>query len=197
MEQGKKPGAAARDEPASAPSVVADDSAFTAFYRTFVPTLVAFLRWQGVPLRDAADIAQETMIEAYRRWQTIEHPPAWTRRVASRMWARRVAQVVDGSAAESVADPPTAAAEEAELARPATGLLAITDVTAWEERHDVLLALETLPPRQRQVLAWTLADYTPTEIADELKMSPEAVRASLLKARRALAAHPRLWQDRP
>jgi RNA polymerase sigma factor (sigma-70 family) len=193
MEQ-RKPRSGARsaeDDAATMLKGATHHEAFTAFYRAFAPTLIAFLRWQGVPLRDAADIAQETMIEAYRRWATIDHPSAWARRVASRMWARRLATLPgDPGGAAATGPPPTEVPEQT------TGLLAITDVTAWEERHDVLLALEKLPPRQRQVLAWTLADYTPTEIAGELKMSPDAVRASLLKARRALASDQHLWQDR-
>jgi RNA polymerase sigma factor (sigma-70 family) len=145
---------------------------FSEFYRRFVPTLVAFLRWQGVPLRDAADVAQETMIEAYRLWSTIEHPQAWARRVASRMWARRLAAAVE----EPVANPPDR-----------LGLLAITDVAAWEQRHEVLRILDQLPARQRQVLAWRLDGYQPAEIAAELRMTADAVRSSLLKARRAVA----------
>ena len=73
----------------------AQDAAFAAFYRDFVPRLVAFLRWQGVPLSSAADLAQETMIQAYRRWSSIENPGAWCLRVASRMWARQISQTVD------------------------------------------------------------------------------------------------------
>ncbi|MFJ6199127.1 sigma factor-like helix-turn-helix DNA-binding protein [Micromonospora sp. NPDC092111] len=36
-------------------------------------------------------------------------------------------------------------------------------------------------------MAWTFDGYRPQEIADELDISPEAVRASLKLARRALA----------
>jgi len=149
------------------------DESFASFYRMFTPTLVAFLRWQGVPLRDAADLAQETMTEAYRNWTKIRHPKAWVRRVACRLWARRLACPVE----ESVADVP-----EPILLRN------LSDVTTWEQRHDVLRILDQLPSRQRQVLAWSLDGYTPSEIAEELRMTPEAVRASLYKARRAVVA---------
>jgi RNA polymerase sigma-70 factor (ECF subfamily) len=149
------------------------DEAFAVFYKSFTPTLVAFLRWQGVPLRDAADLAQETMTDAYRDWERIRHPEAWARRVASRRWARHVAESVEDSV-EVVPEPV--------LVRE------VSDVTKWEQRHDVLRILDQLPSRQRQVLAWSLDGYTPTEIASELQMTPEAVRASLYKARRAVAS---------
>jgi RNA polymerase sigma factor (sigma-70 family) len=156
------------------PDPAAHDAEFAAFYRGFLPRLVAFLRWQGVPLVEAVDIAQETMTRAYQRWTMIEYPQAWARRVASRMWARRLADTVEDLVAEVTEQP---------------SLLTVTDITAWEQRHDVLRLLDRLPPRQRQVLAWTLDGYTPTEIGTELNMTAEAVRASLAKARRTLAAY--------
>jgi RNA polymerase sigma factor (sigma-70 family) len=147
---------------------------FSEFYRQSVSSLVAFLMWQGASLPEAADVAQETMIQAYRYWSTIDHPPAWVRRVSSRMLARRV----------------VATEEPVDQIGERTALLpASTDVTAWEQRHDVLHALTHLPLRQRQVMAWTLDGYRPSEIAEELRITPEAVRSSLKKARRALAAY--------
>jgi RNA polymerase sigma-70 factor (ECF subfamily) len=68
-------------------------------------------------------------------------------------------------------------------------LPASIDVETWEQRHEVLHVLDRLPSRQRQVMAWTLQGYTPAEIAIELQINPDAVRASLMKARRVLAAH--------
>jgi RNA polymerase sigma-70 factor (ECF subfamily) len=64
----------------------------------------------------------------------------------------------------------------------------VTNVEAWEQQHEVLRLLKHLPPRQRQVLAWTFDGYTPSEIAEELAINSEAVRSSLKLARRTLAA---------
>ncbi|MFY1698586.1 sigma factor-like helix-turn-helix DNA-binding protein [Solwaraspora sp. WMMA2101] len=68
-------------------------------------------------------------------------------------------------------------------------LSASADISAWEQRHDVIRLLAILPWRQRQVMAWTFDGYQPQEIAVELEITPEAVRASLKLARRALAEH--------
>lgn len=162
------PGVPARQRP-DTPRV--DVAAFSAFYRAEVKALVNFLLWMGADLADAADIAQETMIEAYRNWPSIQHPPAWTRRVASRRYGRR------RYGHDMVTDP--------EDLSPL--LRAPTDIAAWEQRHDVLRLLATLPERQRQVMAWTFDGYQPQEIADELGITPQAVRASLKLARRKLA----------
>ena len=150
------------------------DAAFSAFYRQFTPTLVGFLMWQGARLSDAAEIAQATMGEAYKHWSRIRVPEAWVRQVASRALVRKTASVED-----TVDETP----------EPSPLLPPLTNVTAWEQQHDVLRLLGLLPPRQRQVMAWSLQGYTPAEIAEELKITGEAVRASLKKARVTLAQH--------
>jgi RNA polymerase sigma factor (sigma-70 family) len=150
------------------------DAAFSAFYRQFVPTLVAFLVWQGARLPDAADLAQVTMIKAHKHWSEIHHPEAWTRRVASRELARHIASIEEEDLA-------------AEIPEHSCLLQPLTDVAAWEQRHEVLRLLDLLPLRQRQVMAWTLDGYSPSEIADELQITAEAVRTSLMRGRRTLA----------
>lgn len=150
------------------------DEAFSDFYREFITRLVAFLVWQGARLPGAADIAQDTMIKTYQRWSTIDQPEAWARRVASREFVRRFARVRE----DPCSDPP-----ECPL------LPAVTNVEAWEQQHEVLRLLARLPQRQRQVMAWTLDGYAPAEIAVELRITAEAVRASLMQARRALAEY--------
>ncbi|MGS2648340.1 sigma factor-like helix-turn-helix DNA-binding protein [Streptosporangium sp. G12] len=39
--------------------------------------------------------------------------------------------------------------------------------------------LRSLPPRQRQILAWTMSDFTPSEIAELLGVTPNTVSANL------------------
>ncbi|WP_197289577.1 sigma-70 family RNA polymerase sigma factor [Saccharothrix sp. NRRL B-16348] len=146
--------------------------AFTDFYRATTPSLIAFLVWQGARLADAADVAQETMATAYRRWHDLDNPRAWAFRVASRALIRRLTSTRE----EPFAEPP----EPSPLVR-------ATAIEHWEQHHDIARAVTRLPPRQRQVMAWTLAGSTPAEIAAELGLKAETVRSTLLKARRALA----------
>lgn len=162
--------------PSAQSSVHPDEvAAFSEFYRGFVPTLVAFLLWQGARLPDATDIAQETMIKLYQRWSEIDQPQAWARTVASRALVRRISSTEE--------DPVDHLPEHSSLLPPSI------DVEMWEQRHEVLRVLDRLPWRQRQVMAWTFHGYTRTEIATELQITAEAVRASLMKARRALAVY--------
>ncbi|MFJ8041293.1 RNA polymerase sigma factor [Kitasatospora sp. NPDC096147] len=147
---------------------------FEDFYRNHFTRLVAFLMVQGAQLTLARDIAQETMIKAYRRWSEISRPAAWARTVSSRALIRHFS---------TVSEDPVETVPETRLLR-----LRPDELHLWEHRQDLLTLLDGLPPRQRQVLAWTLEGHTPSEIAEELRIDSAAVRASLLKARRATAA---------
>jgi len=155
------------------------DTEFSDFYRHSIVPLIGFLVVLGARPADAADVAQETMLKAYQDWNTITHPKAWVRRVASRAWGRHMAR--------SHEDPVDQLPEHTSLLHPASGIEA-SGIEAVEQRHTVLQALATLPLRQRQVMAWTFDGYSAPEIAKELGIEPAAVRSSLLKARRSLTA---------
>ncbi|GAA1069081.1 hypothetical protein GCM10009647_090990 [Streptomyces sanglieri] len=149
------------------------DEEFSAFYRSTIRPLVAFLINQGAAVHVAADIAQDTMTSAYRRWNELRTPRPWVYKVASRALVRRFASTEEEPVGE-IPEP--------------TSLLARPDaIEEWETRHDTLPMLRSLPPRQRQVLAWTLAGFTPGDIAEHLGLPSDTVRANLLKARRAAA----------
>lgn len=165
--------------PIERPSQGADHSKrsaeFAAFYRDFTPRLVAFLIHLGANPADAAEVCQEAMTRAWKHWADIEHPEAWTRTVASRAWTRRLATIDE--------DP---VAEVSEFASPLLGATP-SELAEWVQRQETIQLLSGLPPRQRQVMAWTLEGFTPTEVAAQLQTTPEAVRSSLAKARRTIA----------
>jgi RNA polymerase sigma factor (sigma-70 family) len=148
---------------------------FEPFYRATALVLVRFLVLQGARPADAADIAHDTLCSAYARWLTLTHPRAWCFTVASRAWIRHA---IHHRPEELTEDP-----------SPPSPLLAVAPTDAWHIRHDVVTALALLPPRQRQVMAWTLSGYTPAEIATELHLSHSAVRANLRLARHTLTQH--------
>ncbi|SCL25803.1 RNA polymerase sigma-70 factor, ECF subfamily [Micromonospora nigra] len=143
---------------------------FSAFYRGFATRLAGWLIWQGASEADAYDIMQETMQTVFRRWESIEYPKAFARETASRAYVARLARV-DPVPVEDIAD---------RMPHSHSGS-ALADV-----KHDIRKALEKMPPRQVQLLAWSFEEHTPTEIAAQLQMTPEAVRSSLYKARKKL-----------
>ncbi|WP_159001185.1 sigma-70 family RNA polymerase sigma factor [Streptomyces sp. SBT349] len=151
------------------------DTEFSEFYRDNIRKLIGFLLNHGAKLPVAADIAQDAMAALYRRWSEIRNPWPWVCTVASRALVRKISEVRE----DPFEDVPES-----------TSLLPQPDtISEWETQHDVGQMLQRLPPRQRQMLAWTLAGYQPAEIAEQLRMTPEAVRASLMKARRAATAY--------
>jgi RNA polymerase sigma-70 factor (ECF subfamily) len=146
---------------------------FSDFYRSELTALVTFLLWTGANAHDALDVAQDAMLEAYRRWQVIRDPRAWIRTVASRKYGRRLGSV----------EEPTDSIEASTLQRPDI------DIEAWEQQQEVLRLLSGLPLRQRQIMAWFYDGYEHADIARELNLTPENVRSNLKKARRALGRH--------
>ncbi|RLU86229.1 RNA polymerase subunit sigma-70 [Streptomyces griseocarneus] len=150
------------------------DEEFSAFYRENIRPVTGFLINHGASVHLAADIAQETMTDAYRNWDRITHPKAWVHKAASRALVRKVASVEDP--VDDVPEP--------------TSLVPRPDAIAeWEAQHDALDLIRSLPAKQRQVMAWTLAGFTPTDIANHLGMPTENVRANLKKARRTSATY--------
>ena len=144
---------------------------FASFYRKHVSRLVAYLIYQGAPAALAADLAQEAMITAYRRWPEITSPRAYVYKVAGRAFVRR---------AVDAAELPVG-----EVPEPTSVLLRPGDAEAWLQAQQVITVLRALPPRQRQVLALTIDGWSPAEIADMLGIDPAAVRSNLKKARRS------------
>jgi len=149
------------------------DQEFATFYHATTKPLIAFLVLQGARVSDAADIAHDTMSAAYKRWHAIDHPRPWVYRVAGRALTRHQL----GERETPVSQPPEP-----------NPLLRATDLDRWEQRQDIIQALGRLPPRQRQVMAWTLSGYTPAEIAEELHLDASVVRQNLHVARTALRA---------
>lgn len=155
--------------PARTDAPSSTDTAFATFYRANVKHLVGFLVLQGTRPVDAVDIAQDTMCRAYVRWGSLQSPRAWAFTVAAREMGRRRFAVEEPTAEPPEPSPLWRGGSEDRL------------------RVDLADAITQLPERQRQVMAWTMYEYKPAEIARILSIDAGAVRASLRKARRMLA----------
>lgn len=148
--------------------------AFSCFYREFVARLVAYIVHQGASMDLAADIVQDTMIKAYRKWPEIECHKAWAYKVAYREYLRHVMRVVE--------------APVAEISEPTPLLPCPEEAEAWAQEQEIVRVVRGLPGRQRQVFALFLDGWTPAEIAGLLGIEGPAVRSSLRKARVAVGA---------
>jgi DNA-directed RNA polymerase specialized sigma24 family protein len=75
------------------------EGGFGAFYRDYLPSLLALLMVEGARPAAAAQVAQDAMSEAYREWATLDDPQEWTRQVALSGWSAQRGSADDGSAA--------------------------------------------------------------------------------------------------
>lgn len=146
----------------------------------YVPRVYRFaLRLTRDP-HTAEEIAQETFLRAWRNRTRLQHPGArrvWLFRIAANVWrdlARRKTQP-----AESVVSltedpdgggrtPDQAAADQEQVLR-------------------VIKDMDSLPPRQRQVLYLSaIEELDHAQIAQVLGISSDAVKASLSLARKTM-----------
>jgi RNA polymerase sigma-70 factor (ECF subfamily) len=155
---------------------------FVCFYREHIGRLVAYLIYLGAPAHLAAELAQEAMTTAYRRWREITSPRAYVWTVAYKAFLRHA---LHDDAQQPVAEVP----------EPTVVLPHPEEAEAWLLKQQIIEVLRALPPRQRQVLALTIDDWSPAEIAELLVISPSAARSNLMKARRNAAEYLRRFGE--
>ena len=144
---------------------------FSACYSREMSGLVWFVMGLGADAHSAADVAQSAFAEAFQVWDSIQHPAAWLRRVAGRLFYRQM--ITRETLVDTVPDQ-------------RGPLSAVSAMELRDEARTVLSALADLPPKQRQVMAWSIDGFTPAEIADHLGVDSSSVRQNLAKARKHL-----------
>ncbi|WP_433464052.1 RNA polymerase sigma factor [Spirillospora sp. CA-128828] len=143
--------------------------AFAACYRTEKLKVVRYLINQGANEHEAHDAAQAAFMQAFRQWDTIRNPRNWLFTVARREFL-----------AAQVPETPT----DTFLAAQAPATPSPIDLS--DQAREVLATLETLPVKQRQVMALSVDEFTPAEIAEQLRADRDTVRQNLRKARQNL-----------
>jgi RNA polymerase sigma factor (sigma-70 family) len=151
---------------------------FETFFRARYAGLVRFLVIsEAASLEDAEDAVGEAMGDAFGNWEKIENPEAWVRRAAlnTLITLRQRDRRLQKSPGLTF------------LAERSTGEVCGSPGTRQEFR-EVIELLSRLPPAQREIMAFKIDDFTPTEIAELIGKSPQTVRSNLRAARQALAA---------
>ena len=147
------------------------ESGFAVFFRGRFGRTVIMLIAMGASRADAEDAAQEAMLMAWRQWDSIQEPVAWTRTVAIRAYWRQARM-------ERQAGP----LEECDCQVESDSDLAIFA----EEQQRVLCMLRALPPEQRTVIALHYDGATCEEIARLTGKPSSTVRSHLRHARKTL-----------
>jgi RNA polymerase sigma factor (sigma-70 family) len=148
---------------------------FVEFYRAHHRALLRTAMYVGATEPEAEDALAETMKEMLRRWPEVTNPLAYAHRAVVSNFVKdrtrglgrvRRRMVEQGAGLSQGADDP--------------------GLTTAEGIEWVRQLLAPLPPGERAVMALVVDGYTPTEIAERLGRSPQAVRHSLSDARRRL-----------
>jgi RNA polymerase sigma-70 factor (ECF subfamily) len=158
-------------------------------------------------LQDAEDLVQETLLRAWRRLHTFERHVsfrAWLYKIATNacldMLDKRPERTLPAKAYPA-SDPRALFAPpitEPIWLEPFSDDLLDDDTTGPEARYTLhesitlafLVALQTLPPRQRAVLVMRDAlDFSASEVAGILDLTVSAVNSALHRARVTLANH--------
>jgi RNA polymerase sigma factor (sigma-70 family) len=146
---------------------------FEVFYRRELSGLVA-LAYALSGSASAEDIAQEAMLAAYRRWETVSRldvPSAWVRRVC----ANRAVSTLRRRAVEARASL-------------RLGSRRADFETMTAEHESFWVEVRRLPRRQAQVIALHyLYDFPVAEIAATLQCAEGTVKVHLSRGRAALS----------
>jgi RNA polymerase sigma factor (sigma-70 family) len=143
--------------------------------------LFRFVRSLGADTHEADDAVQEAFTSAYKHWDTVRQPRPYLYTAAMRQYYQ-----ADARNRET-----PASGQMPEKAEP----LSSGDVVEFNDLEErVRGAIASLPARQRQVMALTLAGFRPAEIAQQLGSDEAAVRQNQVRGRDGIAR--RLGIDR-
>lgn len=134
----------------------------------------------------ARDLAQEILVAVWRAWPAFRHQCS-ERTYVARIAHYRIASHVD----RAVREP-----RYTELADdiPSGALTPEEQVVQQDQRERLLAMVRTLPVAYREVALLLLEDFTPTEVAETLGISTNAVAVRGFRAREMLRE---LLEQRP
>ncbi|GLZ01463.1 sigma-70 family RNA polymerase sigma factor [Actinoplanes sp. NBRC 103695] len=152
------------------------------FFRAHWEGLVRGLLAEGAKVWEAQDAVAEAIREALRRWPTLTNPAAWVRVAARSHWLKHRARVAHADGEVLVPD-----VEPYDDGRATDPALTELELEEWFTQ-----VLDKLPPARREALRLSAQGLTPSEIADVVGKTPEAVRTALKLGRRQAVE---LWQQ--
>jgi RNA polymerase sigma-70 factor (ECF subfamily) len=156
------------NSPAAGPAVAFED-----WYRKDMPNLILFAIRLGAGEHEACDLAQQACVNAYQRWDSIANPGAYARTAVRNAHFKRAIGKNEKSSAEI---PESVATRDPRFDK----------IEFHDQEKVIFAAIRQLPPRQREVVAWSIDGYKPAEIARILNEDPGTIRGNLHKARKSL-----------
>lgn len=146
----------------------------------YVPRVYRFALRLTSDCHTAEDLTQETFLRAWQQRDRVRHPEAvrvWLFRIATNLWRDQLRRKKS-----LVAQAGPLSDEEAGQTRAPDHQMAEQD-----DVRRALTALDTLPPRQREVLYLSACEeLSAAEIASVLEVSLDSVKVNLCLARKKL-----------
>jgi RNA polymerase sigma factor (sigma-70 family) len=152
------------------------------FFREHYRDLVATAMYVGATkeqAEDAATAAVEEMLRpdpdspGHRAWDRIDDPLRWARKAVISHFLKEKTRG-PGRIRDRLVEKGAVTAEGSD------------ELSLWEDSHWVTQMLESLTRKQREVMTLVINGFSPTQIADLLGRSREAVWQNLLGARTRL-----------
>lgn len=162
-------------------TLVADESAFRAWYESVAPRVYAYLMSRCGSVSIAEELTQETFVEVVRNPRTYDgrgDPVPWLIGIAHHRLARHLRRIGRGEGERATVRevPPTPASGDGQWRR-------------REERELIGLALTRLPELQRAALLLRFVDDLPVrDVARTIGRSEDATESLLRRARVAFEA---------
>jgi RNA polymerase sigma-70 factor (ECF subfamily) len=145
---------------------------FADFFRAAYRELLKTAMYGGATRHEADEAAAAAMKEVLRRWDELDDPLAYARRA-----------VVSNVIKEKTRNLDRVRRRQVEQSAGTVEGREDPNLTVWEDREWVTQMLRSLARGQREVVAFIVDGFTPTEISALLGRSPAAIRQSLHDAR--------------
>lgn len=160
-----------------------DNAAMEELFKTYYGEVLFICKKYNLNEADAADVAQETFIKAFKEINTLENPakfPKWLSRIASN-------KCLDLLKHNKTLTMDTVSSEELELDIPDKGRSSEEIVLDNEVREIIAQMLAKLPIEQRvTVFMYYYQDYSIKEIAQAYGCSENTVKSRLSYAKKAM-----------
>ncbi|MER6194902.1 RNA polymerase sigma factor [Streptomyces cyaneofuscatus] len=147
---------------------------FSAFFREQIKPLSGYLIRLGAGRETAADIVQETMMDAYKDWLRIDNPKSWVYTVARRKFGQQL---------KMKASTEILTGEFSEMEKMPEGA---SETDQFPMLETIREGIEKLSSRQAEVMMMTFLGYETEEISEMMGIQKATVRSMRRTARNAL-----------
>ncbi len=164
---------------------------FARLFRPLYQQLVGFFRNRGFDMERAEDLAQDTLVQAYRRLDEFRRDASlrtWVFSIAWNLWRNALRHDQAQKRSAEIISTDTFGDDIEELRLLGDGAIGPLDSTLANERRGLLRdQIESLPPQMRECLSrYVYNGQKYKDIADDLGISLNTVKSAISQAKSRL-----------